>query len=102
MLLYKNISHFILERGTQFVVSLKDRWRDMYSERRLLLAPYLLPGARGANACTPLQAVSSETTLMPLIGCISLARLSILTGLSKSDTWSPSVTACQSTQGHQE
>ena len=35
------LSHFILERGTQFFVSLRDRWRDIYSERWLLLAPYL-------------------------------------------------------------
>ena len=87
------LCHFILERGTQFVVSLKDRWRDIYSQRGLFLAPYLLPGSRGAT----LQAVSSETTLTPLIGCVSLARLSILTGLTVSIwlrgshiTWSPS------------
>ena len=39
----------------------------------------------GANACTPLPAVSSETSETPLIGCLSLARLSILCTLSKSD-----------------
>ena len=96
---YKNISltHFILERGTQFVVSLRDWWRDIYSERGIFLAPYHLPGARGANACTPLQAVSSETTLTPLIGCVSLARLSIQTALTvyiwprgSHIMWSPS------------
>ena len=120
------LSHFILERGTQFVVSLRDRWRDIYSERWHLV-PYLLPGA---NACAPLQAVSSETSETPLIGCVSLARFSILTGLTvkiwphgSHITWSPSgypparpaspdalpypftnhnVTACQSTRGHQE
>ncbi len=32
----------------------------------------------GANACIPLQAVSSETSEMPLIGCLSLGRLLIL------------------------
>ena len=50
----KYISHFILERGTQFVVSLRDRWRDIYSERGLLLVPYLLPGARGCQHLHPL------------------------------------------------
>ena len=43
----------------------------------------------GANACTPLQAVSSETLLL---GCVSFARLSILCTVSKIDclviTWS--------------
>ena len=48
------ISHFILERGTQFVVSLRDRWRDIYLERGLLLVPYLLPGARGCQHLHPL------------------------------------------------
>ena len=45
---------FILERGTQFVVSLRDRWRDIYSERELLLALYILPGARGCQRLHPL------------------------------------------------
>ena len=47
------LSHFILERGTQFVVSLRVRWRDIYSERGLLLAPYLLPGAKGCQRLHP-------------------------------------------------
>ena len=49
----KYISYFILERGTQFVASLTDRWRDIYSERGLLLAPYILPGARGVPTLAP-------------------------------------------------
>ena len=76
------ISHFILERGTQFVVSLRDRWKNIYSKRGLLLAPYLHPGARG---CQRLQAESSETSKTLLIGCLSLAQLSVLWTLSKSD-----------------
>ena len=64
-LLYKNISLILFSKGgSQFVVSLSDKRRDIYSERRLLLAPSC------TNACTPLQAVSSEKTLMPLIGCV--------------------------------
>ena len=49
---------------------------------------------KGANACTPVQAMSSERSETPLIGCMSLATLLILSTLSKSDsvviTWSPS------------
>ena len=53
--LYKKyIFYFILERGTQFVVRWRDRWRDIYSERGLL-APYLLPGARGCQRLHPLE-----------------------------------------------
>ena len=54
-LLYKKIylSHIILERGTQFIVSVRDRWRDIYSERGLIYAPYLLPGARGCRHLHP-------------------------------------------------
>ena len=47
-------SHFILEKGTEFVVGLRDRWRDIYSERGLLLAPYLLPEAMGCQRLNPL------------------------------------------------
>ena len=49
-----SLSYFILERGTQFVVSLIDRWRDIYTDRELLLAPYLLPGASGCQRLHPL------------------------------------------------
>ena len=108
--------------GTQFVVSLRDRWRDMYSERGLL-APYLLPGAGGANAYTPLASHIFRDDLTPLIGCVSLARLSSLTAwfsyhvvlfrLYTCSTGQPrrtaiplftnhNVTACQSIRGHQE
>ena len=37
--IYEYISHFILEKGPQFVVSSGDRWRDIYSERGLFLVP---------------------------------------------------------------
>ena len=49
-LLYKNIS---LSFYSQFVLSLKDRWKDIYSERGHLLVPYLLPGARGCQCLQP-------------------------------------------------
>ena len=87
----KYISHFILERGPQFFISIRDRWRDIYSDRGLLLVPYLLPEPGDVNVWTPLEAESSQT---PLTGCVSLARLPIFWTLSKSDCvvimWSPS------------
>ena len=54
--LYKNISlsYFILERGTQFVVSLRDKSRDIHSERAFHLVPYLRPGARECQRLHPL------------------------------------------------
>ena len=67
------ISHFILERGTQFVVSLRDKWRDILREGT---------SSCHISSCNLLRAQSSETTLTPLISCVSLARLSILTGLT--------------------
>ncbi len=64
----------------------------IYTQRGYFFLPrifFLGPG--DVNACTPMQAVSSET---PLIGCVSLARPPILCTLSISDrvviTWSPS------------
>ena len=45
---------FYSRKGPQFVVGLRDRWRDIYSERGLLLVPYLLLGARGCQHLHPL------------------------------------------------
>ena len=122
----KHISHSILERGPQFVVS----WEidgETYTQRRDFFLSHIFfwkPG--GTNACTPLESRIARDDLTPLIGCVSLARLLILCTLSKSDcmviTWSASVytpvgpdcpdalssplftnynvTACQFTQGH--
>ena len=82
-LLYKNISPlFYSRKGHKFVVILRDRWRDTYSERGLLLAPNLLPGARGCQRLQPLESRIVRDDLTPLISRISLARLN---GLSKSD-----------------
>ena len=118
--LYKNISHFILVRDPQFVVSLEIDGETQIGDFFLSHIFFWEPG--GANACTPMRAVSSER---PLIGCMSHAQLPF-SALSKSDpvvliTWSPSgytpvvpdcsdhaalftnhVTACQSTWGHKE
>ena len=89
-LVYKNISHhFILERGPHFVVGLRDRWRNIYSERGLLLFPYLLAGARGCQRLCPLASRDASDRLR-------VPRSSpILCTQSKSDhvvfiTWSPS------------
>ena len=49
----KYIPHFIL----CLLLVLRDRWRDIYSERWLLLISYLLPGARG---CQPLHPFASR------------------------------------------
>ena len=53
ILLYKNISLILFLKWTQIVVSLRDRWRDIYSERGLLLAPYLFPGTRECQHLHP-------------------------------------------------
>ena len=75
---------FCSQRGPQFVVSLRDRWRDIYSERGLLV-PYLLLGARGCQHLHHLESYIIRDNLAPLISCMSLARLSILWPLSKSN-----------------
>ena len=63
----------------------RERWRDIYIERGLLLAPYLLPGTRGCQHLHPLASHIARDVLTPLIGCVSLDRLPILWTLSKSD-----------------
>ena len=67
----KYISHFILEKGPQFVVS----WEidgETYTQREDFFT-YLLPGARGCQRLHPLQARQRRPN--PLIGCVSLTRL---------------------------
>ena len=77
-----------------FVVCLRNRWRDLYSDRWLLLFPYLLPGARGCLRLLPLASRIVRDDLTPLIGCVSLCSILDSLLLSKSDhgviTWSPS------------
>ena len=68
-----------------FVVSLRDKWRDIYSERGLLIVPYLFPGASGCQHLHPtLQAILSKR---PLIGCVSLARLRFSALYLKLTAW---------------
>ena len=63
---------------------MRDRWIDIYSEKGLLLDPYLLPEARECQSSHPPASHIARDHLTPLIGCVSLARLSILCTLSKS------------------
>ena len=85
--IYKYISHFILERGPHFVAS----WQidgETYSQRGDFSLPHIFfLGPRSANACTRLQAVSSETPETPLIGCLSLVQLPILCLCLNLTTW---------------
>ena len=53
-------------------------WSDIYSERGLLLVPYLLPEARGCQRLHPLSKPYCQRRPNLLMGCVSLARLPIL------------------------
>ena len=66
------LSHFILERGTQFE-SLRDRWRDIYSERGDFLPHIFFLEREGANTCTTFASHIIRDDLMPLISFVSLA-----------------------------
>ena len=70
------------KRGPQFVVSLRGRWRDIYSEGGIFLSHTFFRDPGGTSACTPLHHIVRDD-LTPLIGCVSLARLFILCTLSK-------------------
>ena len=119
------LSHFILEKGTQFVVNLRDRWTDIYWERGHHLAPYLLPGA---SECQRLHPLGSRTvrdasdqmripglilfwldTKSDLVVFISRGPLPVTYLLNRSTSThchflftNHNVTACQSTWSHQE
>ena len=117
----KYISHLILERGTQFVVSLRDRWRHILREetsscpisssrsegvamlsppckpyrqrrpRRLWSAAYLRLDSRFSGFCQNLTAWFSYHM-------VSFRLHTSSTGLFTNHN----VTACQSTRGHLE
>ena len=75
-LLYKNISLILFSKGPHCLLLVWEIDGETYTQRGDFFLSHIFfrePG--GANACIPLQAVSSE---MPLLGCVSLARLSIL------------------------
>ena len=130
-LLYKNISLSFYSRKGHTVVSLRDRWRDIYSERGLLLVPYLLFGARWCQRLHPLAScivrddtnasdwlripgstIDSDWTdclnLTPWFSyhVVSFRSHTCSTGLPRRTSiplfTNHNVTACQSTRGHQE
>ena len=91
------ISHFILEKGPQFVVS----WEidgETYTQREDFFFPYLLPGARGCQLLRPLASWDTSDRL-----CVPHST-AILCTLSKSDhvvlimwsssSYTPVVTNC--------
>ena len=112
------------------MVSLRNRWRDIYLERGLLLAPYLLLGARGCQRLHPLASriVRDDTNASDRLripgstldsdwpDCLNLTpslsyhvvsfRLHIYsTGLPRRTAvhlFTNHMTACQSTWVHQE
>ena len=60
-LVYKNISHFIFEKGPQFVIS----WEideETYTQREDFF-PYLFPGARGCQRLYPLASLDTSDRL---------------------------------------
>ena len=124
------LSHFILKRGTQFIVSLRHRWRDIYIERELL-APYLLPGASECQCLHPLASriFRDNTNASDWLHIPGLTLNSDWTDCLNLTTWfsyhmvsfwlhtcsaglprctaiplftNHNVTACQSTRDHQE
>ena len=83
---YKNISHFILERGPQFVVGLRNRWRDIYSERGLL--PISSSGSQGVPTLAPpckLIRDASDRLRVPRLTTILCLRLHLTTWFSSRD-----------------
>ena len=88
--IYKNISLILFSKEAHSLLFVWEIDRETYTQR----GPFFFREPRSADSSTRLQAVSSEMSETPLIGRLSLARLSILCTLSKSDrvviTWSPS------------
>ena len=94
-LLYKNISLILFLKEAYCLLLVWEIDGEAYTRRGDFFLPHIFfQGQGGANACTSLQALSSERSETLLIGCVSLARLPILCTLCKSDrmviTWSPS------------
>ena len=93
-LLYKNISLILFSKGAHCLLLVWEIDGETYTQKGdFLLSHTFFQEPGGANTCTLLRAVWSET-LTPLLSCVSLARLPILCTQSKSDrvviTWSPS------------
>ena len=94
--IYKDISLILFSKGAHSLLLIWEIDGETYNQRENFFLSYNFfrrPG--GANACTLLQTVSSETSETPLIGCLYLARLSILCSVwiwprDSHITWSPS------------
>ena len=84
--IYKNISLILFSKGAHSWLLIWEIDGETYSQRGDFFLSHIFfqePG--GANACTRLLSVSSETSETPLMSCLSLARLPILLTLYKSD-----------------
>ena len=84
--IYKNISLILFSKGAHSLLLVWEIDGETYTQRGDFFLSHIFfrePG--GANVCTPLRALSSVTSKTPLISCLSLAWLSILWTLSKSD-----------------
>ena len=82
----KNISLILFSKGAHSLLLVWEIDGETYTQGGdFFLSHIFFREPRNANACTPLQAVSSETSETPLIGCLSQARLPNLWTLSKSD-----------------
>ena len=75
----KNISLILFSKGAHSLLSVWKIDGETYTQRGdFFLSHIFFREPWGTNACTPSQAVSSEMSETPLIGCLSLARLPIL------------------------
>ena len=131
---WTNETHFFIKIYLSLILfskgahSLRVRWREIYSERGLLLAPYLLPGARGCQRLHSLASciirdasdwlhIPGSTLDSHWTDCLNLTawfsyhvvsfRLhTCLTCLPRCTviplSTNHNMTACQSTRGHQE
>ena len=114
---------FYSQKAHTVCCKFRDRWRDIYSERGLLLAPYLLPGSQGVPTLAlpskpyrprrlwSLRIPSDWTDCLNLTAWFSCHVVSFRlqtcsTGLPRRTAillfTNHNVTACQSIRGHQE
>ena len=86
ILRYKDISLILFSKNSYCLLLVWEIDGETYTQWGDIIWSHIFfrkPG--GANACPSLQAVLSERSETPLIGCVSLVRLLILWTLSKSD-----------------
>ena len=85
-LLYKNISLTLYSRKGWCFCSVWEMGGERYPQREDFFFPYLLPGARGVNACTSLQAHlrrlwSTACPSLPVKHLLDLSALIMLASL---------------------